>query len=624
MKKLFTLFALTLATASVFAADFAPTSVYVAGDQSTLGSTWASKNQTANYFVSGDTVVFNAFLCYQSQGNGKQTWTGTSGSGSTSATWAASGCFKGSAVWFTSEAKCATTRSSRTYLFHVTNCSEVIVLADNKGDNRELYLKAYKISGGTIATVPTDSAICTVNGLQTISISGLNTADTFHITVNTNYDSNSNFYEIAFISAPAATNVATLKSISVDGEAISDFRADSLAYSVELPYGTTTVPTVTAVATQSNENVVITPAAALPGATTILVTAADGTTTKTYTVNFTVSSVQSTDATLKSLKVGTKAISGFRADSLSYNYNVAYLDTVIPEVVAEANDATATVLITQATAVPGDATVLVTAQAGNQQTYTIHFIRLAAEKKVKELMMDNWYYAYQLNDSAHADTIYAHYVAGTPAPMIYNYVVSTGATMAYNLQLQLIEVTGADQTHAYYPFAIKPVTPYVAGNDTIWFDGTEDYVVSAYGYDSSKAGYKFSKTDSDYSREWAGKTHVDIFLSEADSILLIGGSTTNRKVKVRVNDHVTAQGNLGSSANLWVPVQRTAPFCLSVISNQTSGDGAVKGIVVVHMQGGATGCKNIGEQNAPRKLMRNGMLLIEKDGVLYTVTGQTL
>jgi len=48
------------------------------------------------------------------------------------------------------------------------------------------------------------------------------------------------------------------------------------------------VPTVVATTTDSNANHTVTPAASLPGATTILVTAQNGTTTNTVTINFTI------------------------------------------------------------------------------------------------------------------------------------------------------------------------------------------------------------------------------------------------------------------------------------------------------------------------------------------------
>ena len=299
---------------------------------------------------------------------------------------------------------------------------------------------------------------------------------------------------------------------------------------------------------------------------------------------------------------------------------MAYLDTVIPQVTAEVNDTTARLHIEQATAVPGIATIIVTAQAGNTLTYTVMFNRLSAEKQIKELMYDNWYYAYQ---PAGNDTVFAHYIAGTTAPLIDHYVLSDGASLAVNLENSTFTVTGMDQTTATYPYVLSPVTPFVAGNDTIWFDGSEAYVICPYGFDSSKGGYKFSKTDSDYSREWNGKTHVDIFLSEADSIYVIGG-VSDRKVKIRVNDVVAKTGNLGKDKNLWVPVHRTEPFCLSVISNQTGGDGSVKGIVVVHMQGGATACHNLSEQTNVRKFILNGQIVIERDGIRYNAAGQRL
>jgi hypothetical protein len=55
---------------------------------------------------------------------------------------------------------------------------------------------------------------------------------------------------------------------------------------VNLVEGTTVVPTVSATATDANANINITAATSIPGTTTIVVTAEDGTTTKTYNVSF--------------------------------------------------------------------------------------------------------------------------------------------------------------------------------------------------------------------------------------------------------------------------------------------------------------------------------------------------
>ncbi len=79
---------------------------------------------------------------------------------------------------------------------------------------------------------------------------------------------------------------ATLSEIKIDNVAISFFSASTLTYEWTLAPGTTTVPTVEATATDSEADVVITQASIVPGTASILVTAEDGTTTKTYTVSF--------------------------------------------------------------------------------------------------------------------------------------------------------------------------------------------------------------------------------------------------------------------------------------------------------------------------------------------------
>lgn len=97
---------------------------------------------------------------------------------------------------------------------------------------------------------------------------------------------------------PSQSNDATLSALKVNGASIQGFSANTYTYNVTLPAGTTTVPTVTATAHDANAATpVITNATSLPGTTTIQVTAEDGTTTLTYTINFTVESSGGTDPT---------------------------------------------------------------------------------------------------------------------------------------------------------------------------------------------------------------------------------------------------------------------------------------------------------------------------------------
>ena len=74
--------------------------------------------------------------------------------------------------------------------------------------------------------------------------------------------------------------------MTVDGSSIADFGASKTSYSVELPYGTTTVPTVAATTADTNASAVVTAATSIPGTTKVVVTAQDGSTTSTVSINW--------------------------------------------------------------------------------------------------------------------------------------------------------------------------------------------------------------------------------------------------------------------------------------------------------------------------------------------------
>lgn len=83
---------------------------------------------------------------------------------------------------------------------------------------------------------------------------------------------------------------AALSDLKVGGVTVAGFAPETCAYSVQLSYGTRpgdAVAQVTAGARDPRAMVRITQAAALPGTAAVEVTAEDGTTKKTYTVNFT-------------------------------------------------------------------------------------------------------------------------------------------------------------------------------------------------------------------------------------------------------------------------------------------------------------------------------------------------
>jgi hypothetical protein len=185
-------------------------------------------------------------------------------------------------------------------------------------------------------------------------------------------------YYVNFTVAAAAKNTdATLFNLTYNGTLVSGFNANTLAYNVVLPAGTTAIPVVSAAVNDTGKaTAVVTQAPGLPGYAMVRVTAQDGITQRTYTIYFTVAAAaKDTDANLFNLTYNGILVSGFNANTINYNVVLPAGSTVIPVVSAAVNDTgKATAVVTQATGLPGNATVTVTAQDGvTQKTYTIYF-----------------------------------------------------------------------------------------------------------------------------------------------------------------------------------------------------------------------------------------------------------
>ena len=182
--------------------------------------------------------------------------------------------------------------------------------------------------------------------------------------------------------APKSTD-ATLSDLKVDGVTIAGFNPNTTSYNYSVAATATSAPVLSATKNDSKaSNPVITqpamPTAGSPTVGTVQVTAEDGTTTKTYTVNFTRAEL-SHDATLSDIKVDGQSISGFTPGTTSYTVNIPYSQTTIPVVTATTTHAGANAVVTAASAIEGTATILVTAEDGSTtNTYTLTFHKVAA------------------------------------------------------------------------------------------------------------------------------------------------------------------------------------------------------------------------------------------------------
>jgi hypothetical protein len=94
---------------------------------------------------------------------------------------------------------------------------------------------------------------------------------------------------IYFWKNPTASGTdATLSDLTVDGSTVAGFVSSTLEYDVELPYGSVDVPVVDGTTTDPAASYVVNAAGGLPGVSQVVVTAADGLTSLTYNVSFTV------------------------------------------------------------------------------------------------------------------------------------------------------------------------------------------------------------------------------------------------------------------------------------------------------------------------------------------------
>lgn len=198
----------------------------------------------------------------------------------------------------------------------------------------------------------------------------------------------------------SASEDATLSSISVNGTKISPFHPAITGYSYIVLHGTTAIPTVTATTTYNQASITITDAQNIDGTqtertTSILVKAQNGTTTKTYTIVF--SLAPNDDATLSDLKINGATVTGFNSSTYTYSYELPRGTTTIPTVSATANDhSNATVIIIDAIALRDDVanrttTVRVTAEDGTTTLsyYIIFSVKPNSDATLSEIYIED-------------------------------------------------------------------------------------------------------------------------------------------------------------------------------------------------------------------------------------------
>jgi len=186
------------------------------------------------------------------------------------------------------------------------------------------------------------------------------------------------FFKFDGFTLSEVSTVATLDNITLNAGSLSPaFSSSTISYTATLPVGTTSVTPTTIV---SVEGEIVSGTGAVDvssgsGTSTIVVKALDGTTTNTYTINYTVLTL-SNDATLSALTTNDGTLYPAFNPSVT-NYTVLLpVGTTKVTPTATANDTKSTVSgAVQVSLVngKGTSTIVVTAENNTTKTYTVKY-----------------------------------------------------------------------------------------------------------------------------------------------------------------------------------------------------------------------------------------------------------
>jgi hypothetical protein len=428
------------------------------------------------------------------------------------------------------------------------------------------------------------------------------------------------------------SNDASVASLTVNGVAVAkDAEANKFEYTVSTNYAEENVTVAFAIhplATSDKENntfTIPTPEAGDTNGASFKVTAEDGTEV-TYTVFVTKAASLSTDATLKALSVeGFELTPAFDPAVVAYSITKAY-EAELPattKVTAETNDAHATFNVAYNELVENEILVQVLAEDGETaKTYSIKVYSAEAIKSLSRVLFSNGFDAFIDNTNR---TVKAFYLQGEEAPTATT--ITAGAGTAGEIADGKIVVTGADESLAEYVVTLEAV----AANTNVVeetaeagaFDGTEAWVKAGL-YMANSAGFNEGKyvlrrqlknTDAaDDQRVIAGWVRAYFFVGNA-SKLELANTTKNVKVKYAVDGGEYTE----SDANPLVIELEAGNHMIEIVTNQSGGDCNLSAPKLVKRT--ATGIENAEAEMKAVKIIRDGQVLILRDGKFYNALG---
>ena len=492
---------------------------------------------------------------------------------------------------------------------------------------------ASQLNGGNTATIYSDQGTTLLGSadFDTESLTAVYTlednAEWIYV-YRTSSACNPNIEYISVTRSCEASDNANIKTLTINGEAVEAVEgvysytvgASVALASVEVVY---TLAHPKATATPASGFTVNVPAAGADANTQIITVTAQNGAQVNYTVSVAKSAEMSTDATLSALAVEGYTLSpAFEANTLAYTITKAY-GAANPEVTAVSatpNDANAQEPVI---AINGDIfTITVTAEDGQtQMIYTITIVEAAARKALLEATFSNGVHGFILNGN-----IDVPYLAGEAEPSFVSARFwQADGEPTYEMVEGNLVVTGIDGQTDTYTITYVPLTPMTANYEEIIFDGVPSYAYCVYGWDADK-GLKFSKDveEATNHRISEGKDRFYMALPAAQNITLTSGTGEKRPVEVLINGHIIEMGikTPAKNATINFPLNPSGMNFIGFESKGNNGDGGFTKIQLE--QPFPTAIENSEVEVKAVKVVRNGQLFIEKNGVLYNAQGSVV
>ena len=251
----------------------------------------------------------------------------------------------------------------------------------------------YRVSLPTTTTdIPKVEAISAYPaGEQTITHSAPTSAASLDgsqhvISVTTPGDPKPKTYKLTYkLEASSYSMLKTLQMIDKTGyNWIPNFTPNQFTYYVNLPIGTTELPSITYEKGEPSQTVTIKDGG-LNGVTEVIVEAGDGTQSKYKIV---VNTAKSTISTLKMIYLDGQPLEGFDANKTSYSHSLPIGTTTLPIITVDKGDEYQTVSVRDE-GINGTARITVSAQDGSTTIYQIAFsVAKATNANLKMIYLD--------------------------------------------------------------------------------------------------------------------------------------------------------------------------------------------------------------------------------------------